>query len=129
MLDVIATICLGYKGLSYHQLRVNILKDAKKEVQLFVNSYREVWARVGCTIMGDDWTENKQKTLINFLVHCPQGISFLKSVDASNIVKDSTNLFHLFDEIIEWVDPSNIAHMIIDNVANYVVVGRLISQK
>ena len=32
MLDAISTICLGYKGPNYHQLRVNLLKDAKKEV-------------------------------------------------------------------------------------------------
>ena len=71
MLDGIATIGPRYKGPSYHQLRVNLLKDAKKEVQLLVNSHHEVWARVGCTIMGDGWTNNKQRTLINFLVYCP----------------------------------------------------------
>ena len=31
MLDVISAIGLGYKGPNYHQLRVNFLKDAKKE--------------------------------------------------------------------------------------------------
>ena len=53
MLDAIATIGPGYKGPTYYQLRVNLLKDDKKEVQLLVNSYREAWAKVGCTIMGD----------------------------------------------------------------------------
>ncbi|KAL6311806.1 hypothetical protein AAG906_018587 [Vitis piasezkii] len=46
---------------------------------------------------------NRQRTLINFLVHCPKGISFVKSVDASDIVKNAANLFLLFDEVIEWV--------------------------
>ena len=41
MLDVIAAIGPGYKGPTYYQLRVNLLKDAKKEVQLLVDSYRE----------------------------------------------------------------------------------------
>ena len=101
MLDVIFAIGLRYKGPNYHQLQVNILKDAKKEVQLIVNSYRVIWAKVGCTIMGDGWTDNGQRTLINFLVYCSKGISFVKSVDASDIVKDATNLFLLFDEVIE----------------------------
>ena len=79
--------------------------------------------------MCDGWTNNRQRTLINFLVYCPQGILFVKFVDASNIVKNYTNLFNLFDEIIEWVGPSNIVHMVIDNVANYVATGRLIFQK
>ena len=38
MLDAIAAIGLGYKGPTYYQLRGNLLKDAKKEVQLLVNS-------------------------------------------------------------------------------------------
>ena len=74
MLNVIAAIGLRYKSPSYHQVRVNLLKDAKKEVQLVVNSYHEVWARIGCTIMGNSLTYNKQRTLINFLVYCPQGM-------------------------------------------------------
>ncbi|KAL6345482.1 hypothetical protein AAG906_017202 [Vitis piasezkii] len=41
--------------------------------------------------MGDGWTDNRQRTLINFLVYCPEGISFVKSVDASDIVKDATD--------------------------------------
>ncbi|KAL6318407.1 hypothetical protein AAG906_041170 [Vitis piasezkii] len=69
--------------------------DAKKEVQLLVDSYRAIWVKVEYTIMGDSWTDNRQRTLINFLVYCPEGISFVKSVDASNIVKDATNLFML----------------------------------
>ena len=53
----------------------------------------------------------------------------MKSIDASDIVKDATNLFLLFDEVIEWVGPLNIVHIVIDNAANYVAVGRLISHK
>ena len=53
MLNVIATICPIYKGLTYYQLRVNLLKDAKKKVQLLVDSYREPWAKIGCTIVGN----------------------------------------------------------------------------
>ncbi|RVW62613.1 hypothetical protein CK203_059531 [Vitis vinifera] len=129
MLDAISAIGPGYKGPNYYQLRINLLKDAKKEVQLLVDSYRAIWAKVGCTIMGDGWTDNRQRTLINFLVYCPEGISFVKSVDASDIVKDATNLFQLFDEVTEWVGPLNVVHVVTDNAANYVAAGRLISQK
>ena len=89
--------------------------------------YRAIWAKVGCTIMGDGWTDNRQRTLINFLVYYLEGISFVKSIDASDIVKDATNLFQLFDEVIEWVDPLNVVHVVTDNVANYMAIERLIS--
>ena len=77
--------------------------------------------------MGDSWTDNKQRTLINFLIYCFEGILFVKSIDDSDIVKDATNLFKLFDEVIEWVGPLNVVHVVTDNAANYVAVGRLIS--
>ena len=108
MLDVISAIGPKYKGSNYHQLRVNLSKDAKNEVQLLVDSYRAIWEKVRCTIMGDGWTNNRQRTLINFLVYCSEGISFVKSIDASNIIKDATNFFMLFDEMIEWVGPLNV---------------------
>ena len=79
--------------------------------------------------MGDGWIDNRQRTLINFLAYCPKGISFVKSVDTSGIVKDATNLFQLFNEVIEWVGPLNVVHIVTDNAANYVVAGKLISQK
>ena len=41
MLHVIAAIGPDYKGPTYYQLRVNLLKDTKKKVQLLVDSYCE----------------------------------------------------------------------------------------
>ena len=38
-------------------------------------------------------------------------------------------MFQLFDEVIEWVYPFNVVHIVTDNAINYVVVGRLISYK
>ena len=78
MLDVIFAIGSRYKGPNYHQQLVNLLKDAKKEVQLLLDSYGAIRAKVGCTIIGDGWTDNRQRTLINFFVYCPKGISFVK---------------------------------------------------
>ena len=59
MLDVISAIGSGYKGPNYHQLWVNLLKDANKEVRLFVDSYCAIWGKVGYTILGDGWTDNR----------------------------------------------------------------------
>ena len=67
MLDAVSAIGLRYKGPTYHQLWFNLLKDAKKEVQLLVNSYCKIWVKVGCIIMGDGWTDNRQRTLFIIL--------------------------------------------------------------
>ena len=72
--------------------------------------------------MGDSWTDNRQN-----IVYYPQGILFVKYVDASNIVKDANNLFMLFDEVIEWLGSLNVVHVMTDNATNYVASKRLIS--
>ncbi|KAL0319669.1 UNVERIFIED_CONTAM: hypothetical protein Sradi_5228400 [Sesamum radiatum] len=124
MFDDALAIGPGYKVPTYHELRLLLLKDAKKEVQLWVDNIRSIWAHCGCTIMGDGWTDNRNRTLINFLIYCPRGTIFWKSVDASDVVKDAQALFNLFQEVIEWVGPSNVVHMVTDNGANYVAAGR-----
>ena len=65
-----ATVPLALKNpyITYYQLRVYLLKDAKKEVQFLVYSFYEVWEKVRCGIMGDGWTYNRQRTLINYLM-------------------------------------------------------------
>ena len=79
--------------------------------------------------MTDGWSDQRQRTLINFLVYCPTGITFVKSVDASDIVKDARTLCNLFCEVIEWFGPTNIVHVVTDNAANYVAAGKLIQEK
>ncbi|XP_028769649.1 uncharacterized protein LOC114727081 [Neltuma alba] len=70
--------------------------------------------------MADGWTDVRQRTLINFLVYSTHGMVFVKSVDASDLVKDAKTLFTLFCEVIEWIGPKNIVHVVTDNAANYV---------
>ncbi|KAL4374287.1 hypothetical protein AHAS_Ahas05G0166700 [Arachis hypogaea] len=51
---------------------------------------------------------------------------FLKSVDASNISKTAENLFKLFRDVVLFVGPENVVHIVTDNAANYVAAGRLL---
>ena len=53
MFNAITSYGPGYRGPNYHVLRVPLLRDAKREVQLIVNSHRSYWADTGCTIMAD----------------------------------------------------------------------------
>jgi hypothetical protein len=58
--------------------------------------------------MSNGWTNVKNHTILNFLVSCPHGTMFMKSVDASNKVKDAKLLFKLLDEIVMLVGEENI---------------------
>ncbi|XP_031286360.1 uncharacterized protein LOC116145053 [Pistacia vera] len=129
MLDAVAAIGPGYKQPTYDAMRVNLLRDAKKEVQLIVDNYKRIWQEVGCTLMADGCTDTCHRSLINFLVYCPKGVCFIKSVDASDVVKDAFTLFKLFEEMALWVGPNNIVHVVTDNGANYKAVGRMLFEK
>ena len=99
----IATMGHGYTGPTYHQLRVPLLREAKIQVQLVIDSFRDKWVETGCTIMGDGWTDNCHRSLINFLVYCSSGVGFIKSVDISSMEANAMNLCNLFSEIVEMV--------------------------
>ena len=40
---------------------------------------------LGCTLMANGWTDTRHRSLINFLVYCPRGMVFVKSVNASDM--------------------------------------------
>ncbi|XP_052622528.1 uncharacterized protein LOC111921122 [Lactuca sativa] len=127
--DKIASIGYGYKAPNYHDLRVNLLTDAKNSVSMIIDSLRSQWVDTGCTIMNDGWRDVSQQHLINFLVYCRKGISFLKSVDASDIESNATNLCNLFAEIVEMVGEKNTVQMVTDNVANYKLVSTKLCER
>ena len=82
MIDAIVVAGLSYKGPFYHIVRVPLLRDQNKEVQLLVESQCGHWAEVGCTLIADGWTDIRYRSLINFLFYCPRRMVFVKSVDA-----------------------------------------------
>nr|XP_027077056.1 uncharacterized protein LOC113700816 [Coffea arabica] len=128
-IDQIASMGHGYKGPSYHSLRVNLLRNAKRDVKLVVDSFRSTWAETGCTLMGDGWKDTRQRLLINFLVCCSKDISFIKSVDAYDIVTNAENLCNLFAEIVEMLGLKNVVHLVTDNASNYKAAGSLLSER
>ncbi|KAK8946546.1 hypothetical protein KSP39_PZI007132 [Platanthera zijinensis] len=75
-IDAIAAIGPGYKLPTYYMMRVNLLRDCKEECKLLVEAHINSWKESGCTIMADGWTDIRSRTLINFLVYCPRGLSF-----------------------------------------------------
>ncbi|PKU71915.1 hypothetical protein MA16_Dca013796 [Dendrobium catenatum] len=128
-IDAITAIGPGYKLPSYHNMRVNLLRDCKEECRLLIDGYKQTWKETGCTLMADGWTDSRSRTLINFLIYCPRGVSFLKSVDASDITKDASTLCSLFIEIVEWVGPESVVQIVTDNAANYKKAGQLLHER
>jgi hypothetical protein len=78
--------------------------------------------------MSDGWSDGRNHTIINFLVSCRQG-AMLRSVDASNRVKDAHLLFELLDDVVMELEVANVVQVIIDNGSNYVLAGKMLEQK
>ena len=79
-----------------------------KEMEAYVNQQRKKWKTYGCTIMSDGWTAPTKLSIINFMVYSKGTTVFLKSVDASNYIKDHKYIYKLLKTIIKEVGKENV---------------------
>eukprot|EP00253_Pinus_taeda_P015721 PITA_15721 len=129
MFDVVAVVGLGYKAPIFAELRGPLLQDEKTDCTARLAEFRASWEHTRCTIMSDGWTDQKGRTLLNFLVSCPKRTMFMKSVDASAHIKDARTLCELLDIFIQEVGPSNVIQVITNNAANYVAAGKMLMER
>jgi hypothetical protein len=128
MFDAVAIVGRGYKAPTFKELREPILQNEKVDCTSRLGELKASWEITRCTVMPDDWMDQKGKTLLNFLVNCLRGIMFIKFVDASAHVKDALLLSELLDGFIREVGPQHVVQVITNNVANCVASGRLLMQ-
>jgi hypothetical protein len=129
MSDAIAVVGPGYKIPTFEELRGPILQEEKKDINSRLVEFKKSWEISGCIVMSDGWTDRKGRSLLNFLVHCPRGTMFIKSIDASTHVKDATLLCELMDAFIQEIGMHNVVQIITDNATNYVAAGRLLMER
>jgi hypothetical protein len=103
MFEVVAIVGPIYKEPSFNYLRWPLLQGEKTDCTMRMVELRESWEITRCTIMSDDWTDGKGRSILNFLVNCHKGTMFIKSVDASAYVKDAWLLCELLDNFIREI--------------------------
>ncbi|KAF6159904.1 hypothetical protein GIB67_032988 [Kingdonia uniflora] len=72
----------------------------------------------------DSWKDKAKHSLFNFLVYCPSGITFLKSVDIDDNRLTADYLITLFKDIIDYVGAENIVQIVTDQGSNFKAAGR-----
>ncbi|XP_075663956.1 uncharacterized protein LOC142633596 [Castanea sativa] len=117
MIDSIASIGPGFKGPSFYELRGPLLRNAVHEVNDFLVDIKNDWKVYGCSVMSDGWTNQKQQPIMNFLVYCPRGAMFLKSIDTSGLTKDAETLFNIFDSVVQEIGVEYIVQLITYNAS------------
>ncbi|XP_010256843.1 PREDICTED: uncharacterized protein LOC104597134 [Nelumbo nucifera] len=128
MIEAILSEGQGLKPPSYHDLRGWILKNSVEEVKSIVDQYKGSWVRTGCSVLADELMTESGRSVINFFVYCPEGLMFLKSVDASDILSSTDALYELLKEVVEEVGVQNVLQVITDSSEHYVVAGKKLTE-
>eukprot|EP00253_Pinus_taeda_P024138 PITA_24138 len=119
----------GYKSATYEELQGPILQAEKQDINSRLAELKKTREATGCTVMSEGWTDRKGRTLLNFLVHCPKGTMFIKSLDASEHIKDVATICELLDGFILEIGVQNVVQVITDNAANYVSIGKMLMER
>ncbi|TXG51088.1 hypothetical protein EZV62_023612 [Acer yangbiense] len=129
MVNAVAECGVDYKAPSYEKLRSTLLEKVKGDIHDCYKKYRDEWKETGCTVLCDNWSDGRTKSLVAFSVTCPKGTLFLKSVDVSGHEDDATYLFELLESVVLDVGVENVIQVITDSAASYVYAGRLLVAK
>lgn len=120
MVNALTAVGAGYKPPTANDLRGSLLDNVVKDVEVIVDDQKKIWQKKGYIILCNSWEDQRGRTLINFLVQSAGGIVFLRSMDASNRVKNRGTLFTLLESVVLEVGPENVVQVITDNAAAYV---------
>ena len=68
-------------------------------------------------------------SIINFMVFLKGSTIFLKSVDASDNIKDKKYIYDLLKDVIKEVGEANVVQIATNNGSTFVKAGRLLMKK
>ena len=120
---------MGIEPPSPYEIKNKYLDMEYKDMEDYVNIQREKWKTYGCTIMSDGWNGPTKLSIINFMVYSKGSTIFLKSVDASDKIKDNKYIYSLLKDVIKEVGETNVVQIVTDNGSAFVKAGKLLMKK
>ena len=120
---------MGIEPPSPYEIKNKYLDMEYKDMEDYVNIKREKWKTYGCTIMCDGWTGPTKLSIINYMVYLKGSTIFLKSVDASDKIKDNKYIYDLLKDVIKEVGEANVMQIVTDNGSTIMKVGKLLMKK
>ena len=119
----------GYRTTSSYEIKYKYLDIEYKDMKDYDNIQREKWNTYECTIMCDRWTGPTKLSIINFMVYLKGNTIFLKSVGASNYIKDNKYIYGLLTDVIKEVGKQNMVQIVMDNGSTFVKARKLLMKK
>ena len=120
---------MGIELPSLYEIKNKYLDMEYKDMEDYVNLQREKLKTYECTIMCDGWTGPTKLNIINFIVYCKGSTIFLKSIDASDNIKDNKYIYDLLKDVINKVGEANVVQIVTDNGSTFVKAGKLLMKK
>ena len=120
---------MGIEPPSPYEIKNKYLEMEYKDIEAYVNQQRKKWKTYGCTIMSNGWIGPTRLSIINFMVYSKGSTVFLKSIDASNNIKDYKYIYKLLKNVIKEVEVDNVVQIVTDNGSAFVKVRKLLMKK
>ncbi|GBG68304.1 hypothetical protein CBR_g2850 [Chara braunii] len=110
----------------YDVQRTKRLDVSEARVAEGVARQHKRWARTGCMLQLDGWTDRKGRPHLNVMVSFPTGVVFWKSHCMSGKEKGSEAYFNILSQSIKEVGEKVVVGVIMDNAAVCARAGRLV---
>ena len=124
VIEAIGKYSPNMKPPTYHELSIPILNKEVAYTNELLSDHKESWGKHGSSIMSDGWTSRTNQSLINILVNCSTETIFVKSIDASCILKTKEKNISITWSFVDQIGEANVVQVETDNGSNYVLVGK-----
>lgn len=118
----------GHKP-NQHELWEKLLYEEVEDTKKLLKQQEQEWAKNGCSIMTDAWTDQKRRSIMNMCVNCSIGTTFLESKEASAESHTGEFIFQYVDSCIEKIGAENIVQVVTDNASNNMAAKALLYLK
>ncbi|CAN6362871.1 unnamed protein product [Urochloa humidicola] len=126
MLEAAGRYGPGAKKPYQHELREKLLHEEVSDTKEMLKLQEKEWAKNGCSIMTDAWTDQKRRSIMNLCVNCSIGTSFLEAKEASSESHTGELIFQYINSCIVKVGAENVVQVVTDNASNNMAAKNLL---
>nr|XP_051197274.1 uncharacterized protein LOC127310662 [Lolium perenne] len=118
MCEAIGQFGPGLVPPSQYALCEPLLKSEYARTKSLLKDREEEMMKNGFSLMTDAWTVMKRRSIMNLVTHCAEGVTFLKSKEASDVSHTSEMIFDPVDKEIDVMGAENVVRVVTDNASN-----------
>ena len=118
LLEAVGRFGPGGQKPNQHELREKLLYEEVEDTKKLLKLQEQEWAKNGCSIMTDAWTDQKRRSIMNMCVNCSIGTTFLESKEASAESHTGEFIFQYVDSCIEKIGAEKVVQVVTDNASD-----------